>query len=523
MFARTILARGLPYAWDGRTFTDSDRGRRLNDDLLLVGTPWLTYYLTAASFAVLGESAFAARLPFALCGIACVALLYLLVEILTRDRRAAWAAVFLLLGSVQFLLFARQCRHYAPGALGTLGVLLGFVRLRARPRAPGFAIAAVLLYHVHPLPAAAALGGAGAVALAHPDFRAARRPFFAWLVPVLLLTLPWLAVTWTGWQENSSFATTPGELPTRLGQVGVELAETVPVLGWLLLAATAAKLTAGDRAFLALALSGVAAFAALLALALSVTELFALGLRYAVATIPLAAGVTGVLAARAAGSSPWRLAAWIALFVATHLPGASWLFLAFSGGSAHDRTGIAFHQPKGALGPWLRREWVGYLRELRESDPGTVSRVVDVLARRAGPDDLLVTNYDWEPLSFHTDLPQALKILPEYEIREAARAHGLPGYVFEATDARWVVWRPPWEGYQGYAFESVRGELERAGRRLERAAFLPETVWENRPEIHFHRFPGLGHLYPLDLRRAGYGYGGPASVYRVVDAAPRAP
>jgi hypothetical protein len=524
VFARNILARGLPYAWDGRTFTDSDRGRRLNADLLLVGTPWLPYYLTAASFAALGESAFAARLPFALCGIGCAALLYLLVEALTRDRRVAVCAVLLLLGSVQFLLFARQCRHYAPNALLSVAALLGFVRLRERPRAPGFALASVLLFHTHPLPAAAVLGSTGAAALALPGFRAARRPWLAWLGLVSLLTLPWLALAWSGFQVNASPLAGAGELPRRVAQVGVEAAEAVPLLGWLLLgAAGAGSLRAGDRDLLGLALAAVGALAALLALSLSVGELFVLGIRYAVGLLPLAAAVTAVLAVRAAGASRLRLALLLALFVATHLPGASLLYLLFSRGSAHDATGIGFHQPKGAAGPWLRREWPGYLRELRGSDPGTVAGIVDYLARHAGPDDLLVTNYEWEPLAFHTRLPQALKILPDYEIREAARAAGLPDYVFEATDARFVVWRPPWEGYQGYVLAQVRSALEARGRRLERVASVPETVWENRPELHFHRFPGVGYLYPLDVLRSGHGHGGPASIFRVTDVAPPAP
>jgi hypothetical protein len=205
----------------------------------------------------------------------------------------------------------------------------------------------------------------------------------------------------------------------------------------------------------------------------------------------------------------------VALFIATHLPGASLLFATFSKGSEHDKTGIGFHQPRGALGPWLRVEWLGYLRELRETPPGSVTRVAAFLAERAEADDILVTNYEWEPLYFHTRLRQGLKILPEYEIRDAARAQGLPAYVFSAEGASWVVWRPPWEGYQGYELARVREEIERSGARLERVATVPETVWENRPEIHFHRFPGQGHLFPLDMLRAG-GRPGRASIFRVV-------
>src|SRR5262249_40368926 len=71
VFARQILATGLPTAWDGRTFLDSDFGFRvephaLGRDFVMVGTPWLPFYVTAGSFAVFGESERAARLPFAL-------------------------------------------------------------------------------------------------------------------------------------------------------------------------------------------------------------------------------------------------------------------------------------------------------------------------------------------------------------------------------------------------------------------------------------------------------------------------
>lgn len=527
VFARTILARGLPYAWDGRTFTDSDRGLRLNDDLVMVSTPWLPYYATSASFAVLGVTAFAARLPFVLCGVGCMVLLYLLVEVLTRDRRAAVTAALMLLGSVPFLLFARQCRHYAPNALFTVATLLGFVRLRERPRAPGFGLGAVLLFYCQPLAAAAALASAGAAAFVLPGFRTARRPFLAWLGVILLLTLPWLAAGWSGVEENTSLLPQVAELPERLVRVGIESAEAVPLLGWLLLAmagATAGRWgLSGDRELLGLALLGLGAFAGMLALALSVNELSVLGLRYAVGMFPLAAAVTAVLAVRAAGENLLRLALLVALFVGTHLPGASLLYVLSAGVPAPDATRPHFHQPQRWLGRFLRQEWLGYLLELRGSEPGSVSGIVDYLSLHAAPDDLLVTNYEWEPLAFHTDLPQALKILPHFEIRDTARAAGLPDYVFEASDARFVVWRAAWEGYQGYRFAEVRRALERRGRRLERVASVRETLWENRPELHFHRFPRLGHLYPRDVARFGYGVAPPVGIYRVIEAAPAAP
>ena len=63
----------------------------------------------------------------------------------------------------------------------------------------------------------------------------------------------------------------------------------------------------------------------------------------------------------------------------------------------------------------------------------------------------MITNYAWDPLTFHVGLPQALKILESYPIYADARRAGLPDYVFGVEGARWLVWRWIWEGYQGYA------------------------------------------------------------------------
>jgi 4-amino-4-deoxy-L-arabinose transferase-like glycosyltransferase len=92
-FARNIVATGLPTAWDGRTLLDSDYGFRVvprlfGHELVMVGTPWLPLYATAASFAFFGESNAAARLPFAITSFASIALLYLLVLRATRCTRA---------------------------------------------------------------------------------------------------------------------------------------------------------------------------------------------------------------------------------------------------------------------------------------------------------------------------------------------------------------------------------------------------------------------------------------------------
>ncbi len=522
VFASSILSTGLPRAWDGTTFTDSDRGARLTASLVMVGTPWLPYYLTAASFAVLGESAFAARLPFALAGWASVALLYAVMLRVTRDRRVALASSILLVGSVQFLLYARECRHYALNMLLSLALLLAFLRMRERRFDPWFVICAALLFHCQPLPAGATLVALAALTLVHREFRSLRRPFFLRLPLVLLLTAPWALLARSGWNENSSLLSAGSEVVARFGQMGVELSSAVPALGWLLLLPFAwRRLGAGDRVWLCLVGAVLGSYALLTPLLLSAVELWHYGLRYACALFPLAAGATGVLMVRASAGRPVILAVLVPLFVATHLPGNALWWLRLPDRANPGLTSIAPHVPRGLTARLLRTEWIGFGRELRDPEPGTVSEIVAFLRERAREGDIVITNYAWEPIYFHTRLPQGLKVIPGYEIQAAARRAGLPEYVFGVERARWLVWRWPWEGYQGYVHDQVVGALEQRGAKLERVAQLGETIWENRPELHFRRFPGIGYVFPADLERLGLGTHPGSAIFEITHAEPR--
>jgi hypothetical protein len=80
-------------------------------------------------------------------------------------------------------------------------------------------------------------------------------------------------------------------------------------------------------------------------------------------------------------------------------------------------------------------------------------------------------------------------------VYEAARRKGLPEYVFGVDHVRWVVWRPPWEGYQGYRWANVTREILAQGGRMTLVAELKETQWENRENIFFRRYSGGTYLY----------------------------
>jgi hypothetical protein len=522
VFARNITATGVPNAWDGRNFLDSDFGFRiaprfLGRDLVMVGTPWLPFYATAASFALFGESNAAARLPFALASLGAVVLLYLLVVRATDCRRAAIAAAVVLLANAQFLLYAREARSYGFNFFFTLLLLWGFLRLGERRRDPWLAIAAVLLFHTQIVPAAIALGACGALALFHPRFRPKLVPLL-WRAPwVIAGTLPWMIATWNATQTNWKPLESWLDYPSRVAQLGAETMVAVPWLAWAIaIPLLWRRFTTGDRNVLAIAAAFLLLLFALLPFALTKTLLLVLGLRYVCALLPVAAAVTGVIVARATNARPLAYAALLALFAATNLPGNALPWLAL-GESRHLGDKLVFvAAPRDTAEKLLNATWWYFVRGLGVPDPGTLPDLVGYLRANAEPDDVVVTNFAWDNLYFYARMPQGLRISPEAPVRDHARALGLPDYAFGLDGADWVIWRHGSDPLPGHPFPTVRSELEAQGARLEPVASFREVLWENRPEVQWHRFPRVGHPFaPRRLGPAGRKYAD-AVIYRVV-------
>jgi len=520
-FAQRIVATGLPTAWDGRTFLDSDYGYRVaprlfGHDLVMVGTPWLPFYVTAGSFALLGETTFAARLPFALASLATLGLLYLWILRATGCARAAFAAAFLLLVNAQFLLYARECRSYALNMLLTTAVLAGFLRLDARKRSALLVVAAILLFHVQILPAVLALGACGALALFARRFRPRLVPLLRRAPVVMLFTLPWLAVGWnavqTNWRPLDDLAT----WPHRALQLGAESMVAVPWLGWIvLLPWLRRRFRDGDREILAVGLAYVALLFLLMPLALTDTLLLVTGLRYAAGLLPVAAAVTGVLVARASDGRLALYALLLALFGFTQLAGNALPWLAV--GESRRVGGVFVAAPREPIEKLANMGLLYFVRGLGESDPGTLPALIEFIEREVPREDVLVTNFAWDNLYFYTQRRQGFRISPEATaVVEAARAAGLPDYVFGLDGAQWLVWRHAADPLPNLPFEAARAALEGRGARLERVASFREVLWENRPELTWHRFPRVG--YPFAPRRLGAeGRKWPdAVVYRVV-------
>ena len=228
--ARHLLAYGLPISTDGTDWVQQagEPFVEFTRDYVWIYHSWLQYALAAASFALLGLTTLAARLPSALVGAATLAAFYAFIFRWTRDVRIARVAGLLLVLCVPFVLLLRQCRYYSLAAFFTLLTLDAYLRLSSHPAAPWtapyFILSAVLLYHSH---YAAFFPTMAALAIEMLLTRAGRKSFGR-VIPALVITgllvLPW-AVFMRVWERGEPF-----RLDRFLGHIGQHL---VYVTAWL--------------------------------------------------------------------------------------------------------------------------------------------------------------------------------------------------------------------------------------------------------------------------------------------------
>jgi 4-amino-4-deoxy-L-arabinose transferase-like glycosyltransferase len=529
VLASNILKFGVPKAWDGVTFTDSDKGARLNDELVMASHPWLQYYLTAASFAIFGENNFAARLPFALAGWLTILVVYLCVYDLVASKSAGFCAAALLTGSVQFLLYSRQCRYYPLSMLFGSLLLWIFFCMRSARACVLFAIVGILLFHSHPF-GIVLVGAAALLSLVHPQFAAQRRWFYLASPVIAAFTLPWIALAHHGYAENSKLVTSAPQFFGRLIQYLIECVSVTPLIGIAILGLICAirpvlqtgsrdvasqdsrdqDLSRNEFGLLLVGFLTLICYDIAIAATESTDDLWHIGIRFTTAVMPLAAMIAGMLIIKASRAQVMIWVPLLLLFTFTKLPELTpWIFWGRKVTTFDGTEVVEAHLPRNLADRYMDTgQQMMFLRDLSGQEPGTLGKVCQFVREHAKPGDVLITNYDWEPLYFYTRLPQALKVLPDYPIYNAARRKGLPDYVFNVDRVRWIVWRPIWENYVGYSGEELERQTLSAGARVTRVARFEETIWENRPEIHLHRFSAdkyfftaPEHLLPAEIFR----------------------
>jgi hypothetical protein len=519
VLARNILREGLPVAWDGVTFVAPDYGQRLKFGFVMVSHPWLQYYAAAASFAMFGDTPWAARAPFALAGLATILLVYSMTWSLFRDRRAAISSALLLTASVQFLLFSRQARNYAFNALLTCLLIWQFQRLRSWKDAAAFAGIGVLLFHAHSI-GIVAVAALAAIALVCPPPMLVRRRFWCACFGMALYIAPWLVGSRTGHDQSTVLLRTATELGPRIVQFAVEYASVTPAIGAIVLylvlrfvyrrrAVSCERkerrshgdgplFTLEERSFVAACAAVIVSEAVVMAVTHTPNDIWVLGLHHTPALIPLTIVVTALLVGKVSGRSR-RL--WVALMLLLGVTRMGqvvpWAFAAEPTPVRDPSTLATFHVPDQPAGRMLRTTQIEFVRSLVRPNPGVIARISAYLDAHAAPGDIVITNYSWEPLYFHTRLPQGAKVSPSFPIYRVARANNLPDYVFGADRVRWIVWRRAWPAYfREQDCEQLLKRLTKAGVTTELVASITETLFENRENIHFRRYADGAYVFP---------------------------
>jgi 4-amino-4-deoxy-L-arabinose transferase-like glycosyltransferase len=525
--ASNILKFGVPKAWDGAAFLDSDHGARLNRDLVMVTHPWVQYYLTAASFLVFGQNTFAARFPFALASWVSILFAYFFLGRLTNNRWTAFSAAALLVLSVQFLLYARQCRYCALNMLLIVWLFWSFFKMKSARDCVLFILASVLLFHTHPYGIApvVALGG---LSLIYRPFATQRRWVLLAAPAIALLTLPWLALSSlssSGSALNTTAAQSPGEFIERCAQAFIECTSVTPLIGSvtiLLIAAfllrakkksvpleeianaetsplenAPAFLETNEMSILVAVFATMLLYASATAITQSSDSLWLAGMRYASAVLPLAAMAAAIVIVKASRENTLIWLSLLFVFGSTKLAQLTPWVAANPSGLVHiGKYSVGAHVPAKIVDRFFGTGLLLYVRDLWRENPGTVAKSCKFLRENAKPGDVLIVNYGMEPTYFYTRLPQAMGILREYPVYQRARELNLPERVFGVDHARWIVWRSAWETGPGYAINDVLRELTERGGQITSVMEMEETVWENREDIHFHRFSDGSYLFP---------------------------
>lgn len=207
VLAVNITKFGIPLATDGRNYiTLIGAGRDTNASDVWVWSPWLDEYIAAASFAVLGESTTAARLPFALIGFLAVLFMPFLAQQIYRRNELTFTATLLFVTNVSMLLHARQCRYYSVVMLAQMTLLFGVHRILLRRNGTGITVVVLSLTAQFYCNYVLALSNLLAVLASVPLLRRRRpyvmRPALVSVGVFVVLALPWLVYARSGAQTS---------------------------------------------------------------------------------------------------------------------------------------------------------------------------------------------------------------------------------------------------------------------------------------------------------------------------------
>jgi 4-amino-4-deoxy-L-arabinose transferase-like glycosyltransferase len=479
LLGRSILQHGVPMVGTGAESLSAHMGSDAGIDGIYFQISWLQAYLVAGSLWLFGESSWAARIPFAIAGWLCVALVAWMMQCVGANRTATRLAALLTATCVPFIVCSRQARYYALTAAVTTVVAGAYSALRQRVRdhrplgsIPAvFAAGATLLVLSFDV---TAIGVLGVIAVhwwfsSGNDVRRAGAFWLPWSVAAVVL-IGWIVLSSSAASRRThgNVADVPDRfahgIPYYANQIDAHVLP-LPVAA----VAVAASLRGPTRpAVMILALfivGGIGGamlspyrfFRYAMPVVPIVLSLAALGLSGLAARGRLAKVIAGILVIVLVGSNALNVLSHTLLARLANATG----FITVRERQIHNRVPLA-----------------ELLRELRDPPKGPIAATVEYLRQHAGRGDVVVTTYGELPLKFHTSL----------QVYGGETAQ-LPS---DGVHATWI-WPRPSKAYAAEqpSVEWVQRELSRGGYlRIELDAV--DRRWENRedPEEHIFSNPG---------------------------------
>jgi len=349
--------------------------------------PWGLFAIAAASIEILGQTTLAARLPFALAGLATVPLLFWLVRRQFGSFSMAAISAALLVSNSYWILHARQCRYYSVSSLFLVLTLMAYARWQWGGRGPAAFIAAAWCWfqvdYGTVLPVLAVLFLEALVA----DRRAFRRTLTAGAI--LAATLLPFIFFYDLWHRGSyAEETWLDRFRLNFFNTNEYVAPFLVVLAAIfMLAANWKSLAAAERRLIAVGC------AILVALTLWIPTVTVLSfVRYAIIAVPVGAMLTAWVLVRAFGQRRWLACAAAPVLVFT-----PWLSLPL-------RAVVA--PPDWWEGSvWYRVELNDARARIFGNQPDPNRLVIDWLRKNAAPSDEILINYEDFPLMYYLPNP----------------------------------------------------------------------------------------------------------------------
>ncbi len=131
LLAKNIQKFGVPKVDDGINHVSLHGDNYDARNGVWTWSPWLPEYVTATSFAVLGQTTWAGRAPFAFIGWLTVMLLGMAAWKIYRSHKVAFSSMLLLGTSEIFLLHIRQCHYYSITVFAEVLLVYGIYEILA--------------------------------------------------------------------------------------------------------------------------------------------------------------------------------------------------------------------------------------------------------------------------------------------------------------------------------------------------------------------------------------------------------